>query len=119
MNNHTKELAMTMVLGDLVAEASPDAPPVLTFEAIMARAEELVLVELISGDAHDPRMSVGHRLKRLEGKHLMDAKARGYVLLRVKVAKGYDCHIRFLPFPHECPRPGNGRLAESGKAGPQ
>jgi hypothetical protein len=120
MNNHTKELALTMVLGDLVAEASPDAPPVLTFESIMAKAEELCLVEVISGDAHEPRKSVGHQLKKLEGKHLMDAKARGYVLGRVKVvAHGCDCPIRFLPLPHECMSPGNGRLAESGKAGPQ
>jgi hypothetical protein len=110
----TKEQALAWVLGDLVAEAAADAPPVLTFDAIRKKADELVLLELITGYTYAAEKSLGHSIKRMVGRQLMDSKARGYVLgLEPAGRRWVGIHPRraggprwvypvtFKPMPHE------------------
>ncbi len=91
--------ALTLVIGALVGESSLDAPPLLTTGDILDRAEALGLVEVIVGflDAKsDPRKKIGHRLKKLKGRHLVDSQRRSFEFGRREMAAGAKYPIRFL-----------------------
>lgn len=96
-NNRSEERAnLVSVIGTLVGEASLDAPPVLTYENIMAKAEELGLAEVIFGDAEDSRKLLGSLLKSLQGRHQTDAVGRQFVFAFCPGNAGAQYPIRFL-----------------------
>jgi hypothetical protein len=88
--------ALRMVIASLVAEASPEIPPILTTDDILARADQMDLVETIVGFAKDPKKSLGHRLKKLRARHMTDGLGRRFEFGRRDSAAGAKYAVRFL-----------------------
>lgn len=94
--------ALNAVLASLVAELDPpsegEPDPQLTTDAVLARAEEMALLDDITSFAKEPRKSLGWRLKRLRGRHLWDSSdtPRKYEFSRRSMAQGSIYRIKFL-----------------------
>jgi hypothetical protein len=88
--------ALVLVIGSLVAEASPEIPPILTTDEILSRAEAMDMLETIVGFAKEPKKSLGHCLKKLRGRQLADGKGRRFEFGRREMAAGAKYPITFL-----------------------
>lgn len=88
--------ALALVIGELVGEAPPETPPVLSTNEILDRAESKGLLDVIVGFAKEPKKALGWRLKKLKGRHLLDAQRRAFEFGRRDMAAGAKYPIRFL-----------------------
>jgi hypothetical protein len=48
------------------------------------------------GFAKEPKKALGHRLKKLKGRHLLDSQRRSFEFGRREMAAGANYPIRFL-----------------------
>lgn len=88
--------ALKVVLGQIVGEAEEAIPPVLTTYEILEHAENTGMLELIVGFAKDSKKSLGHKLKALKGRHLMDSRNRVFEFGRRDIAAGAKYPVSFL-----------------------
>jgi hypothetical protein len=88
--------ALNLVIAALVGEYTLEAPPCLSPSDILDRAEAMGLLDVIVGFAKDPKKALGHRMKKLKGRHLLDAERRPFEFGRRELAAGAKYPIRFL-----------------------
>jgi hypothetical protein len=88
--------ALTQVIGDIVGAYETAIPPILTPTQILERAEADDLLDTIVGGAKDPKKTLGWRLKKLKGRHLLDSQKRKYEFGRREAETGAKYLIRFL-----------------------
>ncbi len=88
--------ALALILGSLVGESLAESPPILTTSDILDRAEAMALLDVIVGFAKEPKKSLGHKLKQLKGRHLLDSQRRAYEFGRRDLAAGSKYPCRFL-----------------------
>ena len=88
--------ALALVIGMIVGEGLIETPPVLTTGDILDRAEAEGMLDVIVGFAKEPKKSLGHRLKKLKGRHLLDSQRRSFEFGKRDFAAGAKYPIRFL-----------------------
>ncbi|MGD9417942.1 MAG: hypothetical protein Q7R22_003310, partial [Verrucomicrobiota bacterium JB025] len=88
--------ALKMVIAGLVGECEEDTPPVFVTDEILGRAEEMDMLELVVGFAKEPKRALGHRLKKLKGRHLVDSRGRLFEFGKREASAGAKYPVRFL-----------------------
>ena len=88
--------ALSLVIGELVGESMKETPPVLSTTDILERAESMGLLDVIVGFAKEPKKSLGHRLKKIKARNLLDSQRRAFEFGRRDMAAGAKYPIRFL-----------------------
>lgn len=88
--------ALALVIGGMVGEHEIQSPPIFSTSDILARAESMELLDVILGFAEHPKKTLGHRLKKIKGRHLIDSQRRAFVFGKREMAAGSKYPIRFL-----------------------
>jgi len=88
--------ALKELLCRIVGEYSNDEGLVLTPKWILERAEEEGVLDDIVGEVKSPNQALGHRLKSLKGRELLDSQRRAFQFGRRDGAAGAKYPVRFL-----------------------
>lgn len=91
--------ALHLVIGLMVGEMPEAIPQTLTTQEILDRADTENQTEIIVGFGKDPKKSLGWRLKKLRGRHLLDSKRRAYEFGKRDNSAGAKYPITFLVRP--------------------
>jgi len=87
--------ALKLVIAALVGEAEIDEPPIFTTDDILERAEAESQLEIIT-TAKFPKNSLGHKMKALKGRHLVDSQGRSFEFGKRDASTGARYPITFL-----------------------
>ncbi len=88
--------ALHLVIGLMVGEAPAEIPVTLTTQEILDRADTEGQTEIIVGFGKDPKKSLGWRLKKLRGRHLLDSQRRAFEFGKRDMSAGAKYPITFL-----------------------
>jgi hypothetical protein len=87
--------ALKIVIAAIVGEADRDKPPILSTDDILERAEADEQLEVIT-TAKVPKNSLGHKMKKLKGRHLVDSQGRSFEFGKRDASQGARYPITFL-----------------------
>lgn len=91
--------ALDLVIGLMVGEMSTELPLTLTTQEILDRADTENQTEIIVGFAKDAKKSLGWRLRKLRGRHLLDSQRRSFEFGKRDSNAGAVYPINFLGRP--------------------
>lgn len=88
--------ALHLIIGLMVGEMAVELPQMLTTQEILDRADAENQTEIIVGFGKDPKKSLGWRLKKLRGRHLLDSQRRAFEFGKRDNSAGAKYPINFL-----------------------